>query len=87
LLSAIHADPRNDSPRIAYADWLEANGQAEVAAFIRIHCREPYFKLDSADDTAKLSHDTWWVQREDKPRVDRAIELFSRIYGTERYLT
>ena len=25
LLDAIHADPRNDAPRLAYADWAAAN--------------------------------------------------------------
>jgi uncharacterized protein (TIGR02996 family) len=35
LLAAIVADPDNDTPRLAYADWLDENGDEEQAAFIR----------------------------------------------------
>ena len=38
LLKAICADPDNDLPRLVYADYLEENGQAERAAFIRLQC-------------------------------------------------
>src|SRR3954464_6337103 len=36
LLDAIHASPREDGPRLVYADWLEDHGQAEYAGFIRL---------------------------------------------------
>jgi uncharacterized protein (TIGR02996 family) len=36
LLDAIHASPREDAPRLVYADWLEDHGQAEYAVFIRL---------------------------------------------------
>jgi uncharacterized protein (TIGR02996 family) len=36
LLAAIHAQPRNDAPRLAYADWLEKTGKREYAEFIRL---------------------------------------------------
>src|SRR5262245_7539690 len=35
LLRAICENPREDTPRLAFADWLEENGQSERAAFIR----------------------------------------------------
>src|SRR5262245_35805795 len=35
LLRAICENPREDTPRLAFADWLEENGQPERAAFIR----------------------------------------------------
>lgn len=35
LLRAICENPREDTPRLVYADWLEENGQHERAAFIR----------------------------------------------------
>jgi uncharacterized protein (TIGR02996 family) len=38
LLQAVIADPDNDTPRLAYADWLEAEGDADRAAFIRVQC-------------------------------------------------
>jgi uncharacterized protein (TIGR02996 family) len=35
LLRAICENPREDTPRLAFADWLDENGQPERAAFIR----------------------------------------------------
>ena len=35
LIAAIHADPDDDTARLVYADWLQENGQAERADFIR----------------------------------------------------
>ena len=35
LLSAIIAHPDEDTPRLAYADWLDEHGQPERAEFIR----------------------------------------------------
>src|SRR5262249_15704709 len=35
FLQAIRDEPDNDIPRLVYADWLEENGQAERAEFIR----------------------------------------------------
>jgi uncharacterized protein (TIGR02996 family) len=35
LLDAIDAHPDDDAPRLAHADWLEANGDPERAEFIR----------------------------------------------------
>jgi uncharacterized protein (TIGR02996 family) len=39
LLRAICEGPDDDTPRLAYADWLEENGQALRAQFIRAQCR------------------------------------------------
>jgi uncharacterized protein (TIGR02996 family) len=38
MLRAIFAAPNRDEPRLAYAAWLEAQGQPERAEFIRIQC-------------------------------------------------
>ena len=38
LLKAVLADPDDDAPRLIYADWLDENGQAERAEFIRVQC-------------------------------------------------
>jgi uncharacterized protein (TIGR02996 family) len=35
LLDAVLANPDDDSPRLAYADWFEENGEPDRAAFIR----------------------------------------------------
>jgi uncharacterized protein (TIGR02996 family) len=45
LIEAIHADPKNDAPRLVYAEWLEGQGLGDEAEFIRIQCEEPYFSL------------------------------------------
>jgi uncharacterized protein (TIGR02996 family) len=41
LLASIHADPRDDAPRLIYADWLDEQGQSELAEFIRLQCKCP----------------------------------------------
>jgi uncharacterized protein (TIGR02996 family) len=38
LLAAILADPKEDTPRLVYADWLEENGQEDRGKFIRAQC-------------------------------------------------
>jgi uncharacterized protein (TIGR02996 family) len=38
FLQAICEAPEDDTPRLVYADWLEENGQAERAQFIRVQC-------------------------------------------------
>jgi uncharacterized protein (TIGR02996 family) len=38
LLAAILANPDDDMPRLAYADWLEENGDEDRAEFIRLQC-------------------------------------------------
>jgi uncharacterized protein (TIGR02996 family) len=39
LLSAIRAHADEDTPRLAYADWLDEHEQPEQAEFVRIQCR------------------------------------------------
>ncbi len=39
LLAAVLADPDDDLPRLALADWWEKNGQSERAEFVRVQCR------------------------------------------------
>jgi uncharacterized protein (TIGR02996 family) len=36
LLRAILADPADDLPRLAYADWLEEQGESDRAEFVRV---------------------------------------------------
>ncbi len=38
LLAAIRLHPDEDVPRLAYADWLDENGQPERAEFVRLQC-------------------------------------------------
>jgi uncharacterized protein (TIGR02996 family) len=38
FIAAVLASPDNDTPRLAFADWLEENGRPERAEFIRVQC-------------------------------------------------
>lgn len=38
LMASISAQPDEDTHRLAYADWLQENGQGERAEFIRVQC-------------------------------------------------
>jgi uncharacterized protein (TIGR02996 family) len=40
LLGAILASPNDDTPRLVYADWLEEQGDAARAEFIRVQCEK-----------------------------------------------
>jgi uncharacterized protein (TIGR02996 family) len=46
LLTAITAASEDDTPRLAYADWLDEHGDPEQAAFIRASIR--YSQMDSS---------------------------------------
>jgi len=48
LYRSILVNPADDTPRLVYADWLEENGRAEEAEFIRVECR---LHADVPDDT------------------------------------
>ena len=39
LLRAVVAHPDEDTPRLAYADWLDEHGDPDRAEFIRVQCR------------------------------------------------
>jgi uncharacterized protein (TIGR02996 family) len=51
LLQSILADPEDDGPRLIYSDWLEDNGQAERAEFIRLQME--LTRLDPSDARLK----------------------------------
>src|SRR5262249_16680589 len=51
FLRTILDNPDDDTPRLAYADWLEEHGDSARAAFIRAQCR--LATLDE-DDPARL---------------------------------
>ena len=38
FLRAICENPEDDTVRLVYADWLDENGDADRAEFIRVHC-------------------------------------------------
>jgi uncharacterized protein (TIGR02996 family) len=51
LLAAMASSPDDELPRLAYADWLEENGEPRRAELVRLSCRlDPH--RDSFDDDA-----------------------------------
>ncbi|HJZ55145.1 MAG TPA: TIGR02996 domain-containing protein [Gemmataceae bacterium] len=64
LLAAIWEHPHEDTPRLAYADWLEENGQPEQAEFIRLQCElaqfDEWWGLDDAPATQKQREQELW---------------------------
>jgi uncharacterized protein (TIGR02996 family) len=38
LVAAIAADPKDDTPRLIFADWFQENGEDDRAEFIRLQC-------------------------------------------------
>jgi uncharacterized protein (TIGR02996 family) len=57
LLAAIIADPADDLPRLAMADWLDENGQPDRAQFIRLQLELARLPDDDPNSKA-LSHRT-----------------------------
>jgi uncharacterized protein (TIGR02996 family) len=53
LLRAIQAEPEEDTPRLAYADWLDEQGGNENvirARFIRLQCAQAAGTLSAAEE-------------------------------------
>jgi uncharacterized protein (TIGR02996 family) len=81
LVAAVAARPADDTPRLALADWLEEDGQAARAGFVRLQCRAARLRpgtveradaLRAADDLA-AEHETDWLG-------ERAALLVTRDY-------
>jgi uncharacterized protein (TIGR02996 family) len=49
LITAIHEQPEDDLPRLAYADWLEEQGEDEHAEFVRVELRLARMGRDHED--------------------------------------
>src|SRR5262245_49272656 len=76
LVDAIHADPRSDSPRLAYADWLENHGAADYAEFIRLQCDQPYVAICTRDEPGvSTSHKFPWADEAARHRLKQLISL------------
>jgi uncharacterized protein (TIGR02996 family) len=71
LLRAIEASPEEDTPRLAYADWLDEHGTSDAdrgrAAFIRLQCARarPDGDLDPTQKEASLraKYEKVWVNQ------------------------
>jgi uncharacterized protein (TIGR02996 family) len=59
LLAGICASPDDDTARLVYADWLQENGQAERAEFVRVQVGLSQVEAARA---ARLDEETDWSQ-------------------------
>lgn len=77
LLSAIRANPEEDTPRLMFADWLDENGDPNRAEFIRLQCELAQLADDGSDSQAvyEFLRDRDFVTRPsaDWPRIDGGI--------------
>jgi len=88
LLARIIAEPKDDLPRLVYADWLDEHDQPERAEFIRVQC-----ELARLDAEREASGKTGWRtlklraraealrKRERKLWLDGVINQFVGVKG------
>jgi uncharacterized protein (TIGR02996 family) len=54
LLAAIQAAPDDDAPRLVYADWLDENGDPDLAEFIRLQVElDPLERSPDSDEARR----------------------------------
>ena len=61
FLAAIKASPRDDAPRLVYADWLDEQGRHEQAEIIRVEQAHRRASLKLAELQARLDPE-WAAQ-------------------------
>jgi uncharacterized protein (TIGR02996 family) len=66
LTQAIIAQPDDDLPRLALADWLEENGRAEQAELVRVQIALAPMAEDDERRPGLLSRETWLLARHSK---------------------
>ena len=84
LIEAIHAAPGWNDRREAYAHWCKNHDLFDLGDLIHIQCCWPIFGL-STQGGIHLVTDPRNLSSGDFLRVDRAIELLSRLYPSERF--
>lgn len=72
LLAAIHAQPKDNTIRLVYADWLQENGQPEYAEFVRLSIRlyrpiSPEPELRSRWEILRTNFGKQWAAPMPKP--------------------
>jgi uncharacterized protein (TIGR02996 family) len=84
LLGAVAADPEEDAPRLAYASWLEANGEQARAEFIRVQIEaekrwsNKVWRFEDWDKDQRYRKMAAWGDGGEEviPLLDRQAELF-----------
>jgi uncharacterized protein (TIGR02996 family) len=69
LLRGVLLHPDEDTHRLVYADWLEENGRAERAEFVRVQCA---LERCAGDDPQRFA------------LAQRERELYPKVYGETR---
>ncbi len=78
FLAAILTQPEIDAPRLAFADWIEENGDRERAEWIRVQCelaslteRDEHFRHlgDRQRALLRANGERWW-----RPFAEQGIE-------------
>src|SRR6478672_4438581 len=95
LFRAVCENPTDDTPRLAYADWLEENGQPERAEFIRLQCEAWSINPAYPDRTAarnrasQLSRQYGDLWHAELPDVDGVVwsDLFVRGFIDRAWVT
>jgi uncharacterized protein (TIGR02996 family) len=70
FLQAVSEQPEDDAPRLIYADWLDENGEAAFAEFIRVQCE--LARHQQEDDRwleLKIREEELWKQLEPRWRA------------------
>lgn len=84
FLDAIHSAPRDDAPRLIYADWLEEyGGQPEYAEFIRLQCRQPYIGVTSHPSRrpcVSTNYEMPGADQQEKKRLERLLVLVPHLH-------
>lgn len=69
FIAAIAAQPDEDTPRLAFADWLQENGEDDRARFVRLAC-------EIAALRAELRHPLWPLPDDLREQLSVPNELF-----------
>jgi uncharacterized protein (TIGR02996 family) len=80
LIRSILTTPADDAPRLVYADWLDEQGRAEDAEFIRVQVELARLGFGGAfykDESGRLRHMPPHVER----LTERQLELWFSGYG------
>jgi uncharacterized protein (TIGR02996 family) len=80
LIRSILATPADDAPRLVYADWLDEQGRAEDAEFIRVQVELARLGFSGGfhkDETGRLRHVPAHVER----LTERQLELWFAGHG------
>jgi uncharacterized protein (TIGR02996 family) len=86
LVEAIHADPRTDGRRLAYAAWLSDHGAADYAEFIMLQCVRPYVTITTRGGPRVSSTYSFpWGDAAAEGRLERVLALYPLVLASERF--